>query len=195
MDQKNMSRGRNIKVRRTDELISPKLMFIGLPVISVCPVKRPKLDSSGKKYSFKAEKDLMKDKLRTALRIAVYYNYPNVCIGTFGLGSGFRNPPEEVAIMWRDLFLKDPEFVGHFNDVVFAFEPSEGPVGTSSSSSSSSSSKSSSKHSSSSSSSSSRSSVTSDLEIFKHVFKPSVINDAYKGSKQPYSWTSSSSQW
>jgi hypothetical protein len=152
-----------------------KLTFTGLPIISVCPVKRPKLDSSGKKYSFKQEKELMKDKLRTALRIAIYYNYPNLCIGTFGLGSGFRNPPEEVAIMWRDLFLKDPEFVGHFNDVVFAFEPPEGPMGMSSSSSS--------KHSSKHSSSSSKSSVSSDLEIFKHVFKPSVIHDAYKSSK------------
>jgi hypothetical protein len=89
--------------------------------------------------------------------------------------------------MWRDLFLKDPEFVGHFNDVVFAFEPPEGPMGASSSSSS----KSSSKHSS--SSSSSRSSVSSALDIFKHAFKPSVIHEAYKGSKS-YS-SSSSSKW
>src|ERR1700689_3869618 len=29
------------------------LTHAALPVISVCPVKRPKLDSSGKKYSFK----------------------------------------------------------------------------------------------------------------------------------------------
>jgi len=136
----------------------------------------------------------MKEKLRTALRIAVYYNYPNICIGTFGLGSGFRNPPEEVAIMWRDLLLKDEEFIGHFNDVVFAFEPPEGPAGASSSSSSkSSSSKSSSKHS---SSSSPKSSVVSDLEIFKHVFKPTVMHpDAFKGSKQSYSSAGSSSMW
>jgi uncharacterized protein (TIGR02452 family) len=94
-----------------------------LPIISVCPVKRPKLDSSGKKYSFKQEKELMKDKIRTALRIAIYYGYPNLCIGNFGLGPGFRNPPEEVATMWKDAFLRDSEFVGHFHDVVFAFEP------------------------------------------------------------------------
>jgi len=103
-----------------------------------------------------------------------------------GLGSGFGNPPEEVARMWRDLFLKDAEFVGNFNDVVFAFEPPEGPMGAGSSSSSSSrgsSSKHSSKHSSS-SSSSSRSKASSDLEIFKHIFSPAVIHDDYKGSKQ-----------
>jgi len=187
--QTNTSPGRNTKVRQPVALESMKLTVPGLPIISVCPVKRPKLNGSGKKYSFQDEKELMKDKLRTALRIAVYYGYPNICIGTFGLGSGFGNPPEEVAIMWRDLFLKDPEFVGHFNDVVFAFEPPEGPLGASSSSSSSS--KSSSKHSS--SSSSSRSSVSSALDIFKHAFKPSVIHEAYKGSKS-YS-SSSSSNW
>lgn len=152
--------------------------FKALPVISVCPVKRPKLDSSGKKYSFKQEKELMRDSIRTALRIAIFYGYYNLCIGNFGLGSGFRNPPEEVATMWKDAFLKDPEFRGHFQDIVFAFEPPD--VGsTSSSSSKASSSKSSSKGSSSKSSSSSSSS-SSDLDIFRHVFKPAVIHDAFK---------------
>lgn len=173
---------RRVMISRADVL--------GLPVISVCPVKRPKLKDHDTKYAFKDEKELMRDKLRTALRIAIYYGYTNLCIGTFGLGSGFGNPPEEVARMWRDLFLKDSEFVGHFNDVVFAFESCEGPIGASSSSSSSSrsssskhSAKHSSKHSSSSSSSSSSSnSVASILEVFKHVFSPAVIHDDYKES-------------
>jgi hypothetical protein len=185
-----MSPGRNIKVRSFSVKSACKSVeadILALPVISVAPVKRPKLKDNDKKYCFKDEKELMRDKLRTALRIAVYYGYVNLCIGTFGLGSGFGNPPEEVARMWRDLFLKDPEFVGHFNDVVFAFEPPEGPGGASSSSHSSSrgsSSKHSSKHSSSSSSSSSpKTSETSNLEVFKHVFSPSVIHDDYKGSK------------
>jgi hypothetical protein len=151
--------------------------FKALPIISVCPVKRPKLDSSGKKYSFKQEKELMRDSIRTALRIAIYYGYYNLCIGNFALGSGYRNPPEEVATMWKDAFLKDPEFRGHFQDIVFAFEP---PEASSSSSSSSKSSKSSSKGSSSKSNCSSSSSSSSDLDIFRHVFKPAVIHDAFK---------------
>jgi hypothetical protein len=140
-----------------------------LPVISVCPVKRPKLDSSGKKYSFKQEKELMRDKIRTALRIAIYYGYPNLCIGSFGLGPGFRNPPEEVANMWKDTFLRDPEFVGHFHDVVFAFEP-ECLLASSSSKSSSKSSKSSSK---------STSSSARDIDVFRDVFNPSKIHGAF----------------
>ncbi|KAF4624801.1 hypothetical protein G7Y89_g13368 [Cudoniella acicularis] len=149
--------------------------YKALPIISVCPVRRPKLDNSGKKYSFKQEKELMRDKIRTALRIAVYYNYSNICIGSFGLGPNFRNPTEEIALMWRDAFLKDPEFQNHFEDVVFAFENPEGPGAASSSSKSSSSKSSSSK-----SSTSSKSAAVSDLEIFKHVFKPMNIHGAFK---------------
>ena len=162
------------------------LTDLALPIISVAPVKKPRL--SGGRYSFPEEKQMMKDKLRTALRIAVYYGYPNICIGAFGLGSGFENPPEQVAVMWRDLFLKDPEFVGHFNDVVFAFESPEGP-GASSSSSRHSSSKSSSKSKHSSSSSSSRS-LTSELEIFKKAFGPSAVHEAYNSSKHSSQWSS-----
>jgi hypothetical protein len=140
-----------------------------LPIISVCPVKRPKLDSSGKKYSFKQEKELMKDKIRTALRIAIYYGYPNLCIGNFGLGPGFRNPPEEVATMWKDAFLRDSEFVGHFHDVVFAFEP-EGLLTSSSSKHTSKSSKSSTKG---------ASSSVRDIDVFRDVFSPSKIHGAF----------------
>lgn len=166
-----------------------------LPIISVCPVKRPKLDSSGKKYSFKQEKELMRDKIRTALRIAVYYGHTKLCIGTFGLGPGFRNPTEEVALMWRDALLRDPEFVGHFEDVVFAFDAPEGVASPSSSS------KSSSSKSKSSSSSSGKSSVAADLDIFRHVFSPSNIHGAFKAPHTPmqiYSpapSTSTASSW
>ena len=125
----------------------------------------------------------MRDKIRTSLRIAIYYGYYNLCIGNFGLGPGFKNPPEEVATMWKDAFLKDPEFKGHFQDIVFAFEPPEGTSSRSNSSAKASSSKSSPKGSSSSKSSttsSSSSSSSSDLDIFRHVFKPAVIHDAFR---------------
>lgn len=124
----------------------------------------------------------MRDKIRTALRIAIYYGYPDLCISSFGLGAGFRNPPEEVATMWRDAFMKDPEFAGHFRDVVFAFEnleiysssSSRGPSSKSSSAKGSTSSKSSS------SSKGSTSSASADLDVFRRVFKPSEIHGAFK---------------
>jgi uncharacterized protein (TIGR02452 family) len=143
--------------------------FKALPIISVCPIKRPKLDNSGKKYSFKQERELMRDKIKTALRIAVYYDYENLCIGTFGLGPGFRNPPEEVAMMWRDALLYDPEFQGRFRDIVFAFEAPEGSEASHSSPKSPSS-----------KGSPKGNSASADLEIFKYIFKPSVIHDTFQ---------------
>jgi len=132
----------------------------------------------------------MRAKIVAALRVAVYYGHENLCIGTFGLGPGFRNPTEEVAILWRDALLFDEEFKGRFRDIVFAFEACEGPEGAISSPSSSSkhSSKSSSKSSSSKTSTSkspaldrtlSSSGVAGptamELDVFRHIFKPSVI--------------------
>lgn len=135
--------------------------FKSLPVISVAPVKRPKLDSSGKKYSFDQEKELMKEKIRTALRIAVYYNHPDICLGAFGCSPYFKNPVKEVALMWKEiLFSETSEFRGHFQNVVFAIEAHEG---VSSNSSSSSKGKSSSK------------SSKSDLEVSREVFDPAKL--------------------
>ncbi|KAL2063888.1 hypothetical protein VTL71DRAFT_4382 [Oculimacula yallundae] len=191
--------GNVVVFRDGPEKYTPWPEYKALPIISICPVKRPKLNSSKSKYSFKAEEDLMRDKIRTALRIAVYYKHVNLVIGTFGLGPGFSNPTEEVALMWRDAFLKDPEFVGHFRDVVFAFEAPEGPATSSSSSkgssskSSSKSSSSSSKKSSSSSSSSSKSGVAADLDIFRHVFKPANVHNAFK-TPMPSSYSPSTSE-
>ncbi|PQE23664.1 Mitochondrial chaperone bcs1 protein [Rutstroemia sp. NJR-2017a BVV2] len=89
--------------RSGPEKYQPWSEYKSLPIISVPTVKRPKLDSSGKKYSFKTERELMKASMKTALRIAIFYQYDKIVIGTFGLGPGFKNPPEEVANLWREL--------------------------------------------------------------------------------------------
>jgi uncharacterized protein (TIGR02452 family) len=93
-----------------------------LPIISVVPTRWPKLSSSGTKYSFSEERDLVKTKIRAALRIAVYNKYRNIVIGDFGLGNSARNPPRELAELWRDVFLYDPEIRGQFAWVAFVFE-------------------------------------------------------------------------
>lgn len=124
----------------------------------------------------------MKEKIRTALRIAIWYGYERLCIGTFGLGPGFRNPVEEVALMWRDVLLHESEFKGHFQDIVFAFEAPEGPeslVSTNSKAQSKAQSKPGSKTSTK-SSASAKSTVSADLEVFKFVFKPANVHDAFK---------------
>lgn len=114
----------------------------------------------------------MREKIRTALRIAAYYGYANLCISSFGLGPRFRNPPEEVAIMWQEAFLRDSEFVGLFGDIVFAFDSPEGrnagasPRGSTAKNIGRGGKK--------------QSTAANDLEVFKHIFKPAVIYDAFK---------------
>lgn len=129
--------------------------FKALPVISVAPVRRPKLDTTGKKYSFEQERELMREKIRTALRIAVYYRHPSICLGAFGCSSYFRNPNREVAQLWKEiLFSETSEFRGHFQDVVFAIESDGGST---------------------SSSKSGKKSYKSDIDVFREVFDPAKL--------------------
>ena len=96
----------------------------------MAPVRRPKLDDTGKDYSFDQEKELMKEKIRTVLRIAAKWNHQELCVGAFGAGPSFRNPVQQLAHMWRDVLFSEPEFKGAFTNVVFAIE--NPPAGSSS---------------------------------------------------------------
>ncbi|RDA85021.1 hypothetical protein CP532_2060 [Ophiocordyceps camponoti-leonardi (nom. inval.)] len=99
--------------------------WFNLPVVSVPPMRWPKLRDNGSRYSFSTEQDMMRKKMRGALRICLYNNYDRVVIGDFGLGNSCRNPPQEVAEMWRDILLFDPDLRGQFAYVVFVFEDAE----------------------------------------------------------------------
>ena len=103
-------------------------------MISVAPVRRPKLDESGKRYSFSQERDLMLEKMRTVLRIAAMFNHSSIVLGAFGVGHIFRNPAREVARMWKSLLFHEEEFHGVFANIVFAIQtnqPGNGRAGTS----------------------------------------------------------------
>lgn len=94
-----------------------------LPVISVPPTRWPKLDPSGSKYSFSDERAMVKDKIRGALRIAAYWGHDTVVVaGDWGLGNGHRNPPRELAELWREVLLYDPELRGRIREAAFVFE-------------------------------------------------------------------------
>lgn len=96
--------------------------FKPIPVISVAPIRRPKLDDTGSSYSFAQEKELMKEKMRMVLRIAVAHGHSDLCMGAFGVGPGFRNPVRQVAAMWRDLLFSEVEFKNCFSNIVFVIE-------------------------------------------------------------------------
>lgn len=157
-----------------------------LPVVSVVPVRRPKLKEGGTTYSFTDERELARNKLRAALTICAYNDVRSVVIGDFGLGS-CRNPPRIMAELWRDVFLWDPTLRGRIENVAFVFEDRaqstarlilEEAAKKSKSSSSShhhSSGSSSKGKSKASSSSSSVSGGPTDYDIFAHVFDPAEI--------------------
>jgi len=176
----------------------PPDQWRSLPVVSVPPARWPKLTHNGTKYSFASERDLVKDKLRGALHICAYANYTNVVIGDFGLGNGYRNPPQELAELWREVILYDPDLRGRIRQVAFVFEdPTQSTTqlilddlakkSKSSSSSGGSSSKSKSKSKSSSSSGSSHSSAPTDYQIFRQVFDEAEIHRVLTQPDSKYS--------
>ncbi|KAK3191982.1 hypothetical protein K4F52_002025 [Lecanicillium sp. MT-2017a] len=152
-----------------------------LPVVSMPPTRWPKLRDNGTTFSFAEERKLLQEKIRGALRICLCNSYDRVVVGDFGLGNGYRNPPRELAEIWRDILLFDPELRGRFAYIVFVFEdPSQSTArlildemakkekkhgGGSSSKTSGSSS----------SSSSSRRHPPTDMSIFEEIFDPNEI--------------------
>lgn len=86
------------------------------------PTRWPKLTDGGKKYSFSEERELVRNKIRAALRICAYHGFDYVVVGDFGLGNGFRNPPRELAEVWREVLLWDTDLRGQFVSVAFVFE-------------------------------------------------------------------------
>ncbi|XXH01988.1 hypothetical protein Hte_008352 [Hypoxylon texense] len=175
-----------------------------LPVVSVPAARWPKLSGQqGQKYAFPLEREMVRNKMRAALRICVYYEHRAVVVGDFGLGNAHRNPPQELAELWRDVFLYDPDIRGRFDYVAFVFEDrhqstarlilddiakkskgghghhhgGSGSGGSSSKGKSKASSSSSSSSGSSGSGSGSGAAAPTDFEIFARVFDPSEIQN------------------
>lgn len=167
-------------------------------MVSVPPQRWPKLTQHGDKYSFTAERDIARNKIRGALRVCVAFGYDHVVVGDFGLGNSYRNPPAALAELWRDVLLYDPDLRGHFREVAFVFDDVHlsttkliqeniskkssklgagggGGGGGHSSSSKIKSSKNSSKSSSKASSSSLADAYETDINIFGHIFDPNEI--------------------
>lgn len=94
-------------------------------VISVAPVRRPKVDESGLTYSFPQERELQKEKMRMILRMAAHQGIEDICLSPFGCGS-YRNPVEEVCQIWWDLLRQESEFEGWFRNIFFAVADSKG---------------------------------------------------------------------
>ncbi|KAI9775635.1 MAG: hypothetical protein M1839_000960 [Geoglossum umbratile] len=104
------------------------LLFPGVPpqhlpvvsVISVAGVRDPDTtDATPPAYQNKADRELMKSKIRMILRVAAVNGHRRLVLGALGCGA-FRNPPTEVVGCFRDVF-SEPEFRGGWwKDLIFA---------------------------------------------------------------------------
>jgi uncharacterized protein (TIGR02452 family) len=95
-----------------------------MSVISVAPIRGPRLDATNTDYSFGEERELMMAKMKAILRIAAYYGFKDICLGAFGVGPIFRNPARVTAEMWKSLLFYDEEFKTAFENIVFAIDTS-----------------------------------------------------------------------
>jgi uncharacterized protein (TIGR02452 family) len=92
-----------------DELFS-------IDVITIAALKNPPLDSKGHMNDW--AKSITKEKIRTMLNLAIYWENDSIVLGAFGCGA-FANPPEDVAKLFKEV-LNEPEYCDKFEKIVFA---------------------------------------------------------------------------
>ncbi|KAA8648621.1 uncharacterized protein ATNIH1004_004506 [Aspergillus tanneri] len=104
---------------RVMDLSKPELLPV-VSVISVAAVRRPQLKKGAAlpRYTYAADRDLMKDKMRSILRVAIYNKHRKLVLGAFGCGA-FGNPNNEVADCWAEV-LQEEEFQGRWETLIFA---------------------------------------------------------------------------
>ena len=118
------------------ELDKPDL-FPVVSVISMAALRRPELcevvvaradeadapqeASPARKetYKFDSDRELMKEKMRVILRISVWKGHRRIVLSAFGCGA-FKNPKEEVARCWKEVFAESEFQGGWWKSVVFA---------------------------------------------------------------------------
>ncbi|RYP20009.1 hypothetical protein DL767_009544 [Monosporascus sp. MG133] len=104
-------------------------------VVSVAGVRKPEVDEvaaatgdgggrgqrprAERMFRYAADRDLTRDKMRLALRVAAAEGHELLVLGALGCGA-FGGPPDDVARCWLDV-LEEPEFAGGwFREVWFA---------------------------------------------------------------------------
>lgn len=87
-----------------------------IDVITIAALKDPELDSKGHLNDW--AKNITKEKIRTMLNLAIYWENDSLVLGAFGCGA-FANPPEDVAQLFKEV-LNEPEYKDKFDKIVFA---------------------------------------------------------------------------
>lgn len=100
------------KNRKYDYLLHP--FFTN--VITMAAVRNPEMKEDGELLS--GPKQVIKDKIRSLLRLAGRIGKRKLILGAWGCGA-FKNPPRQVAEIFKSV-LGETEFKGWFSDICFA---------------------------------------------------------------------------
>ena len=87
-------------------------------VISAAAIFQPRVDQTGMAFARTKDRDEMRERIKTVVRVAVLEGKRNLVLSAFGCGA-FRNPPMGVAQLFREV-LTDPEFQGRFQGIWFS---------------------------------------------------------------------------
>ncbi|PGH14702.1 hypothetical protein AJ79_02868 [Helicocarpus griseus UAMH5409] len=96
-----------------------------LPVVSVISMaapRRPNVVSGADslmKFANPNDRNRAKEKMRVVMRLAAWKKHRKMVLGALGCGA-FRNPPEEVADCWAEVFAEAEFQGGWWESVVFA---------------------------------------------------------------------------
>ena len=85
-------------------------------IITIAALKHPELDAKGHLNAW--SKSITKEKIRTMLNLAIYWENDSIVLGAFGCGA-YGNPPEDVATLFKEV-LNEPEYKDKFEKVIFA---------------------------------------------------------------------------
>ncbi|KAF9887796.1 hypothetical protein FE257_009602 [Aspergillus nanangensis] len=112
--RENFTTGHKLK-----DLEKPELLPV-ISVISIAALRRPDVNTrmNPPRYMRPHDREIMKEKMRTTLRIAALNKHRKLVLGALGCGA-FANPKEEVANCWAEVF-QEQEFKGWWQSIVFA---------------------------------------------------------------------------
>lgn len=83
------------------------------------PKKEDAYTPDGQYYANTKEPELLREKIRTVLRMAAYHGHSRIVLGAIGCGV-FRNPRERVAELFFHVFMEEEFTGGWFEHIVFA---------------------------------------------------------------------------
>jgi len=87
-------------------------------VITLPSVRCPKLTKDKLHYAEKETEEIIIEKIKQLLNIAIKHKYNALVLGAFGCGA-FKNPPKEMARIFADV-LTEEEYEGRFKKIHFA---------------------------------------------------------------------------